>query len=214
MSEYNTPQEAFWAGTFGDEYVKRNASAGLLASNLVMFSKALARCRNINTVFEVGANIGLNLMALHHLLPSADFEAIEINLKAAEQLRELPFVSHVYNESILKFKPAKAHDLALIKGVLIHLAPEKLKDVYDKLASFAARYLLICEYYNPSPIEVSYRGHQEKLFKRDFAGEILDQHPEFQLLDYGFVYHRDSIFPADDLTWFLLERREHYEIVT
>jgi spore coat polysaccharide biosynthesis protein SpsF len=78
---------------------------------------------------------------------------------------------------------------------------------YDQLACAGRRYVAIIEYYNPSPVEVLYRGHSGRLFKRDFAGEFMDRHPAFQLIDYGFVYHRDLVFPQDDLTWFLMERR-------
>jgi spore coat polysaccharide biosynthesis protein SpsF len=45
------------------------------------------------------------------------------------------------------------------------------------------------------------------LFKRDFAGEIMERHPQMQLVDYGFSYRRDPNFPQDDITWFLMERR-------
>ncbi|MFV2092611.1 MAG: pseudaminic acid biosynthesis-associated methylase [Hyphomicrobiales bacterium] len=68
------------------------------------------------------------------------------------------------------------------------------------------RYLLIIEYYNPTPTEVSYRGNTERLYKRDFAGEILDRYPNLALTSYGFQYHRDTNFPADDSTWFLMEK--------
>jgi len=44
------------------------------------------------------------------------------------------------------------------------------------------------------------------LFKRDFAGEMLDRFKDLELLDYGFVYHRDNNFPQDDLNWFLLRK--------
>ena len=68
------------------------------------------------------------------------------------------------------------------------------------------RYICIAEYYNPTPVEVPYRGHQNKMFKRDFAGEMLDKFQDLRLLDYGFVYHRDTQFPQDDVNWFLLEK--------
>jgi hypothetical protein len=71
---------------------------------------------------------------------------------------------------------------------------------------------LLCEYYNPAPTTVSYRGHNERLFKRDFAGEIMDRHPEMQLVDYGFAYHRDPNFPQDDITWFLMEKVGHFDL--
>jgi hypothetical protein len=56
-------------------------------------------------------------------------------------------------------------------------------------------------------VAIDYRGHRERLFKRDFAGDILDRHGDLHLVDYGFVYHRDPNYPKDDLTWFLLEKR-------
>ena len=98
-------------------------------------------------------------------------------------------------------------DLVLIKGVLIHIHPNELQNVYKLLYKASRKYICIAEYYNPSPVEVKYRGHEGKLFKRDFAGEIMEQFSDLELIDYGFVYHRDSNFPQDDTTWFLLEKR-------
>ena len=63
------------------------------------------------------------------------------------------------------------------------------------------------EYYNPIPIEVQYRNNSNKLFKRDFAGEMLDKFQDLTLVDYGFCYHRDYNFSKDDSTWFLLEKK-------
>lgn len=98
-------------------------------------------------------------------------------------------------------------ELALIKGVLIHINPAELPKVYDKLYAATHRYLLVAEYYNPSPVAIPYRGHAERLFKRDFAGEIMERHPRLCLVDYGFVYRRDPAFPQDDVTWFLMEKK-------
>jgi hypothetical protein len=64
---------------------------------------------------------------------------------------------------------------------------------------------MVCEYYNPTPVTVPYRGNDDRLFKRDFAGELIDRFG-MKLIDYGFVYRRDNVCPADDVTWFLLEK--------
>ena len=29
---------------------------------------------------------------------------------------------------------------------------------------------------------------------------------KLKLIDYGFVYHKDPLYPLDDITWFLLEK--------
>ena len=207
MNQFKTEQEAFWAGNFGTEYIQRNQGDGLLASNLHFFAKALRGARGITSSIEFGANIGMNLKALNLLHPGIDAHAIEINAEAAKQLGMVIPPANVYNTSILDFTPARNWDLTLIKGVLIHINPEVLPQVYDKLVASTGRYLMVAEYYNPAPVAIPYRGHSDRLFKRDFAGEIMDRYPQLQLLDYGFAYHRDPNVPQDDITWFLMEKR-------
>ena len=204
---FKTEQEAFWAGAFGTEYIQRNQGDALLASNLDFFAKALSGARNITSCIEFGANIGMNIKALKLLRPGIDAHGIEINEEAAKQLGTLISPAQVHNTSILDFELARQWDLALIKGVLIHINPEMLPQVYDKLVASTSRYLLVAEYYNPSPVAIPYRGHSDRLFKRDFVGEILDRHKQLQLVDYGFAYRRDPNFPQDDITWFLMEKR-------
>jgi spore coat polysaccharide biosynthesis protein SpsF len=203
---YKTEQEAFWAGEFGTEYMQRNRGDLLLASNLNFFSRSLRAARGVKTCIEFGANVGMNLKALKLLYPAQEQFGIEINAEAARELGQVIPPSHVFNTSILDFNTQQTWDLALIKGVLIHINPDALSQVYDKLVAAAARYVLLAEYYNPSPVAVPYRGHTDRLFKRDFAGEILERHPELKLIDYGFAYRRDPNFPQDDITWFLMER--------
>ncbi len=204
---FKTAQEGFWAGEFGTEYINRNQGDKLLASNLNFFAKALRAVRGLNSCLEFGANIGMNLKALNLLYPNIDAHGIEINAEAARQLGELIAPVRVYNTSILDFQPTRTWDLALIKGVLIHINPEVLPHVYDKLVASAGRYLLVAEYYNPAPVAIPYRGHADRLFKRDFAGEIMERHPQLQLIDYGFAYRRAPNFPQDDISWFLMEKR-------
>ena len=113
-----------------------------------------------------------------------------------------------YHSSILDFKPDDIRDFVLIKGVLIHINPDELQKVYELLYKTSKKYICIAEYYNPSPVEVKYRGHDGKLFKRDFAGEIMHKFPDLMLINYGFVYHMDNNFPQDDITWFLLKKQQ------
>jgi predicted O-methyltransferase YrrM len=86
--EYRTEQERFWAGKFGSDYIERNRSEAITASNLAFFSRALRRARRIDSCLEFGANIGLNLRAIRQLLPGASLSAIEINPDAAKLLRQ------------------------------------------------------------------------------------------------------------------------------
>ncbi len=205
-TKFKTPQEEFWAGEFGTDYIGRNNSEELLASNLNFFTKALKQAGRLTSCLEFGANIGMNLKALQLLYPGMHLEAIEINPDAAQQLTNLIGESHVFEGSIFEYPVATKVDLSLIKGVLIHIDPDMLNTVYEKLYQASNRLILICEYYNPTPVSISYRGHADRLFKRDFAGEMLEKYPDLMLVDYGFSYRRDPAFPQDDITWFLMQK--------
>ena len=204
---FRTEQEAFWAGEFGDAYIARNVGDQLLASNLALFSRALSQANGLASCIEFGANVGMNLRALKLLYPAQEQAAVEINASAVEVLRRTLAPASVFHASLLEYAPDRQYELVLIKGVLIHIDPAQLTRVYDALYKTTGRYLLVCEYYNPSPVTIEYRGHADRLFKRDFCGELLDRFPALRLLDYGFVYRRDPNFPLDDVTWFLMERR-------
>lgn len=204
---FKTEQETFWAGHFGDQYSDRNVGADAVAANVALFSKILSATRQVNSVFELGCNIGLNLQALRSVLPAAEIEAVEINAKAVGTALESGAANRVLQGSLLEVKPEKTYDLVFTKGVLIHISPDMLDVAYQQLHSLSNRYVMVCEYYNPSPVEIEYRGHQGKLFKRDFASDLLDRYSDLALVDYGFVWRRDPNFPQDDATWFLLEKK-------
>lgn len=204
-AEFKTEQEAFWAGEFGDEYTSRNEGADIVATNISMFAKALTRMDKPQSIIEFGCNRGLNLKALRQLLPQAKLSALEINTSAAELVRR-ELDADVKNTSILEFTPEETYDLAIIKGVLIHINPDELQSVYQKLYDASSKYIFVCEYYNPTPVAIPYRGHEDKLFKRDFAGEMMEKYPDLELVDYGFCYRRDPVFPQDDGTWFLMKK--------
>lgn len=201
-----TEQETFWQGEFGNQYVDRNVGQPLVAANLALFAKALTRVGYIDSLVELGTNAGNNLQALRQLLPHCELFGVEINASACAAAQALG-IAQIWQGSLFDFPRERTFDLTLSKGVLIHLAPELLPAAYAQLYELSQRYILIAEYYNPAPVEVPYRGNSGKLFKRDFAGEMLDRYDDLQLLDYGFGYHRDPQFPVDDITWFVLEKR-------
>lgn len=204
--DYKTGQEKFWNGQFGDEYIGRNNSDEFLASNISFFSKIFRRIQKPNSLIEFGANIGMNLKAIKSLYPSINLYGIEINEKASDELSTFIGKKNVFKGSIFDYKSKIKYEVSLIKCVLIHINPEKLPVVYEKLYNSSSKYILICEYYNPSPITVKYRGHNDRLFKRDFAGELMDLYIDLKMIDYGFVYKRDQSFPQDDVNWFLLKK--------
>jgi len=199
---YKTEQEEFWAKEFGNDYISRNQN---YISNIPFFSKVISKTFNIKSVIEFGCNIGLNLKALNILLPECKLTGVEINNNACQFLQEWG-KCNVINKSIFNYSESRKYDLSMIKGVLIHINPDMLESVYAKLYDSSNKYILIAEYYNLTPVSISYRGHNDRLFKRDFAGEMLDKYNDLRLTDYGFLYHRDNYFLQNDINWFLLEK--------
>jgi pseudaminic acid biosynthesis-associated methylase len=202
---YKTEQEEFWASEFGNGYLSRNDSEHLIVSRMVHFAKFLKSAPRVRSIMELGCNIGLNLQALNRLNKDFELSAYEINPIAAAKAKELNVANITCDTILNKIKSERTFDLAFTSGVLIHIDPAHLEAVYQNLYDLSARYILINEYYNPTPLMVEYRGAKDRLFKRDFAGELIDKF-NLRLIDYGFLYRRDNYFPRDDSTWFLLEK--------
>jgi len=209
MSEAKTAP--IWKGEFGDQYAERNE--GRVASNTALFAKILQRTNGITSVLEFGCGTGQNLEAIQNLISPVDLYGIEINVEASN------FAENVTSDIscrdyIAENTPGhwpETFDLTMTKGVLIHTAPADLPTAYDRLIEHSSKYILIAEYYNPTPVEVMYRGMPAALWKRDFCKEIIERagyqhHIWLKLIDYGFQYHGDHNFPQDDITWFLMEK--------
>lgn len=198
-------QELFWRSDFGTDYVDRNNHSSLITANAQLFRKVFSFLDKVPTsVLELGANIGLNYLGIQEVEPSINYTGVEINPLAHSELSKLGCTAVL--ASIFDYEPSEKFDLTFTKGVLIHINPSRLNHVYETLYKASRKYLLVVEYYNPTPVEIEYRGHSGKLFKRDFAGEMLDKFPDLKLVGYGFCYHRDE-FPQDDSTWFLMEKQ-------
>jgi len=197
-------QEEFWASEFGSDYIRRNNSSMLHQSNVRFFASVFKTLhQKPSSALEFGANIGLNYFAMKELVSPLEFTGVEINALAHAELK-LTGCNAVHG-SIFDFATQDSYDLTFTKGVLIHVNPDRLSEVYEKLYSYSKKYILVAEYFSPQPVEVVYRGHSGKLFKRDFAGEIMDKFSDLTLVDYGFAWRRAD-FPQDDITWFLLEK--------
>ena len=197
-------QEEFWKNEFGDEYSERN-NYDIYENKKNLFEKIIKNL-DINSILEIGCNRGLNLEAINSINSNIELYGDEINAKAVEMLKEKNICKNIFNNSIFDLNEDTKIDLVFTFGVLIHINPEKLKDVYTKMYNLSNKYILIGEYYSRNIQEIKYRGNDNKLFKRDFSGELLNLYPNLKIVDYGFVYHRDPKYPLDDITWFLFEK--------
>ena len=194
-----TEQEIFWSSTWGNSYSDRNPKTNYK----LFFKNVISKTKKVNSVFEIGANIGLNLDTLKKIKPKLKTNGIELNTYAFRKCFQKGH--QVSNGSIFDLKVKNKFDLVFTCGVLIHLNPKKLNLVYSKIFNLSKKYILLAEYFNPVPVKVVYRGHKNKLFKRDFAKEIMKKY-KLKLIDYGFLWKEDKRYTADNLTWFLFKK--------
>lgn len=206
-----TQQESLWAGEFGLDYTRRNADprVGSIQANAMLFDKIMRHTFGVKHVLEFGCGAGLNLAALNGRFPWLYLTGLDVNKEAvAEARKRLNAPQHmVFDGSILDGRPSVGadQDLVFTKGLLIHIHPNDLERAYQTLYDSTRQYILVCEYFSQDPVSIPYRGQPEALWKRDFAGDLLDAYDDLQVVAYGFAWRRDPD-PQDDLTWTILEK--------
>ena len=153
-----------------------------------------------------GCKLGCKLAALKSLT-SAELFAVEPNAHARAQLLEniiLPS-QNIHNclAHDMDFADGSM-DLVFTSGVLIHIHPDHLLSSCREIYRVTRRYIVCIEYFSDKPEEISYRGHDAMLFKRDFGSFWIDNFPDLETRGYGFVWKR--ITGLDNLTWWVFEK--------
>lgn len=206
-----TPQLNAWKGTFGDEYTSRNRGAGSSISRGVRAYKAVLQDLQIGSVLEVGSNIGRNLLFLSKAMKTnVKLFAVEPNINAFRELttkKELDLAG-AWNCTAFEIPLADdSIDLVFTSGVLIHISPEDLPKATDEIVRISSRYVFCCEYFSDTPTEISYRGREGLLFKRDFGAFYDERYPQLECIRYGFWWKRDfKMF--GNLNWWLFRKRK------
>jgi pseudaminic acid biosynthesis-associated methylase len=200
-----------WSGHFGDEYVKRNDYADWKMEPGTKAFRQIIGGLKIESVLEVGSNIGLNLIFINALFEgNVKLYAVEPNRKAFGQLvsqAERLRLENAWNCDAFQLPLADSSiDLVFTAGVLIHIAPDNLGQAMDEIVRVARKYVLCIEYFSHEPEEKPYHGKMGLLFKRDYGSYYLDRFPNLKCLSYGFLWQREfKIF--DDLTWWLFKKQ-------
>ena len=98
--DYRTEQEEFWSGEFGNSYTERNASESDRVAKQIMFSQMIRNVPRIESVVELGCNIGLNLWALKTINSNFEVAGYEINKNAVIKAKEMN-VGEIFEESVI-----------------------------------------------------------------------------------------------------------------
>jgi pseudaminic acid biosynthesis-associated methylase len=208
-SKYANPQLKEWSSEFGDEYVERNLFQDWKLEPGKKAFAGMLEGIEVNSVLEVGSNVGLNLIYINeNLKGEVDLYAVEPNQKAFEILTSQKNIQLKKASNCSAYQiphEDNAIDLCFTSGVLIHIPPSDLGRATDEIVRVSKKYVLCSEYFSHNPEEIEYRGQTGLLFKRDFGGFYLDRYSNLKCINYGFLWQREyKIF--DNLTWWLFEK--------
>ena len=107
-----------------------------------MWSRILRSVNRLYSATEFGCNIGLNLLAIKKINSHIKLNGYEINAKAVEAANKLN-IGKIFKKSIIEKISSEKVDLTFTVGVLIHINPDYLENVYENLVNCSKRYILI-----------------------------------------------------------------------
>jgi len=209
----HTKQSREWASDFGREYTDRNILSppeldALWMNNYgvtrtTLNRKFLGAVPHDAQILEVGCNVGNQLLLLDGM-GYKSLRGIEIQSYAVPLAQKrVPAASIVQGSALEIPFPDRSFDLVFTSGLLIHIAPTDLPKVLSEIHRVAKTWILGSEYYAPSSTEINYRGHDNLLWKDNFAQRYLQQFTDLLLQQEEHLPYLNS--PNTD-TMFLLQR--------
>ena len=175
MNKFKTIQEKAWSSKIGADYL---ITSSIIQDRFPGIGKTLISNKiKAKSAIELGCNVGFNLKVLKKIYPKADILGVEINKEAYEIAKKN---YNCINQSLISFKTSKKFDLVITSGVLIHQDPKFLKKIYKNIYNLSKKYIYIDEYFNPTPIEIKYRGKKKLLFKRRFCKRTMGNLSQFK----------------------------------
>jgi pseudaminic acid biosynthesis-associated methylase len=210
-----TKQVKVWQGEFGRAYTDRNTFA-LDEYNQLYLRRYGASQDELNRrwwkdvpkdarILEVGANVGYQLEALRRI-GYRNLFGIEIQRYCVEKAKTLhPHVDIIQAEGAdIPFK-ADWFDVVYTSGVLIHIAPKDLPAVQAEMYRVTRRWIFGLEYYAPELVEIPYHGHEQLLWKGDYAGLFKSRFRVLQSVNEELIEYRDDPGKIDQ--FYLIEKK-------
>ena len=185
-------QLKIWEGKFGRDYTDRNSMSTSELDAMYMEYYGISRSE-LNMLFlgemdrsarilEVGSNTGNQLILLQEVgftnlygVEPQDY-AVELAKKRSKNINIIK--SKVFD---LPFKD-NFFDIVFTSGVLIHIAPSDIQRALVEIHRCSNKYIWGFEYFADEYTKVRYRGHDNLLWKTDFASLYLDLFADLKLV--------------------------------
>lgn len=167
----------FWAGEFGDAYLRRNRVDWRAR---IPFWRTILEMTGARSVFEFGCNAGWNLSAIQRVDQFIVAEGCDVNERALME-------ANAAGLAVYRPWPAQQSgpvaEVVFTAGVLIHIPSADLQQTMRRLVDLSSDWVLAVEYYDEAGVEVEYRGHAGRLWKRPYGK--LYQDMGLDLVDTG-----------------------------
>jgi pseudaminic acid biosynthesis-associated methylase len=202
-------QEDVWSGSFGQNYTNRSILTPESLDDLFVNIYGTSR-KEMNETFladldrnarilEVGPNMGSQLAHLQSM-GFTQLYGLELQHYAVEMAKKYTENINIIQGSAfdIPFKDG-FFDLVFTSGVLIHISPQDLPKVMSEVIRCSKKYIWGLEYYSPQIEEINYRGHEQLLWKADYAQLYQNRDPQLSLLKQEFYPYlhdenRDAMF--------------------
>jgi len=208
-----TKQMEKWSGDFGKEYTDRNVFSLEELDTFYKSKYGVTRTelnqrflegmdRSIR-VLEVGSNVGNQLLCLQSM-GFVNLYGIELQSYAVELSKARTKRINIIEGSAFDIPYKDGYfDLVFTSGVLIHINPSDIVWALREILRCTREYIWGFEYYADEHIEIIYRGHQELLWKADYAKLYLQQFEDLKIVKEERLKYLDS----DNMdTMFLLKK--------
>ena len=157
-------QQMFWGGEEGDKYTKRNPQLTnfeyINGDRLKITQDIFNNIPRDSSILELGCNTG-NIIRILHDMGFTDITGLDINKNAIKIIsKEFPEYKFIHS-SIEDYKPDAKFDMVYTSGFLIHIHPDNLKPIIDKIKSISRKYIFGFEYYSEEFEDISYHKKVE-----------------------------------------------------
>lgn len=201
ISEINNEQKNSWSGEFGNQYIERNNSLDVVNNDYRkltgltyhdIFSDFFQDLDKNIMILELGCNVGNNFSILK-TMGFTKLYGLDTNTKAIDIAKSRHADVCFYNSSIEECKlPEKHFDLVFTAGVLIHMNPNALRGIIEKILSLTKRYVFGFESYSESLTEVFYQNKHNMYWKQNFPQLFKKISPNLNLLKQKKIQYIDS----------------------
>ena len=210
-----TKQQVFWKSSFGKKYTDRSTLTPAEVNKLYRSVNGVTRSAvnknfigrlKLDSILEVGCNVGNILRLLHKEGQAKFFYGVEIQPYAVQKAHRLSPKLNIIEGSALDLPFKDAYfDLVYTSGVLMHIHPRDIKTVLREIYRASKKYIWGFESYEDGYEETEYRGRSNCFWKANFAQMYQDLFPDLKLVKKANYLYKGQLDKVDQV--FLLAKK-------